>query len=437
MIIFFHLGFLSNAVFGQDQTMFRFDFGTILCAKGYLAVNADSYYTKERGYGFIGNPHIRSVSVDSQNKVESDYCTSDQPFYFTVDIPEGNYLLTLNLGDKKGTSQTSIKVECRRLMLEDVKTDYGKTIKRKISVNVRTPRINDNEKVLLKSREFVYLHWDKQLTIEFNGDAPKICGLEISKSKDVPTVFLAGNSTVVDQAHEPWASWGQMIPRFFEGDKVVFANFAESGETIRSFDKEKRLDKVMSLIKPGDYLFIEFAHNDQKPNSGLSAQTTYKEYLRTYINKTREKGATPVLVTSMHRRKFDENAKIINTLEDFPDALRDIAKEQKVSLIDLNAMSKVLYETLGVEGSKKAFVHYPANSFPDQPNALADDTHFSNYGAYQLAQCVLEGIIAVDLPIAKFITKDFKGYDPARPDDLTTWKFPVSPFVDFVKPDGN
>lgn len=437
MILFLQLCFYTSVIFSQEHTLYRFDFGTSECAQGYLGVNPETKYTKELGYGFIGNPQINAVSTNSKNKIDSDYCTSDQPFYFTIDIPEGNYLLSLTLGDKEGTSHTSIKVECRRLMLENVKTARGKIVKKSISVNVKTPRINEQETVLLKPRELNYLHWDNQLTIEFNGDAPKICALEIRKSEDVPTVFLAGNSTVVDQAHEPWASWGQMIPRFFEGDKLVFANFAESGETIRSFEKEKRLDKVMSLMKAGDYLFIEFAHNDQKPNSGLFAQTTYKEYLRKYILKTREKGATPVLVTSMHRRRFDDNAIIINTLEDFPDAVRDVAKELNVSLIDLNMMSKILYETLGVEKSKKAFVHYPANSFPNQPNALADDTHFSNYGAYQLAQCVLEGIIAAELPIAKHIVKDYKRYNPSKPDGLDAWQFPVSPFVDFFKPDGN
>lgn len=185
----------------------------------------------------------------------------------------------------------------------------------------------------------------------------------ISKAENIPVIFLAGNSTVVDQAHEPFSAWGQMIPRFFEGKKVVVANFAESGETIRGFVLEKRLDKVMSLMKAGDYFFIEFAHNDQKPNSGVFAQTTYKEYLRTYIQKTREKEATPVLVTSMHRRRFDDRGKIQNSLENFPDAMREVAKEQNVALIDLNIMSKTLYEALGVDESKKIFLHYPPTHF--------------------------------------------------------------------------
>lgn len=429
--------FLSLSVSAKGKTLFKFDFGTSKVANGYLGVTPETYYTPSLGYGFIGDAEIKAQKVEWGNNVKSDFCTSKQAFFFTVDIPEGNYTITLILGDKKGISNTSVKVECRRLMLEQIETVNGQTTQEKISVHVRTPRISDTESVALKPREKVYLHWDNQLTIEFTGESPKVCGLEISESSDIPTMFIAGNSTVVDQAYEPWAAWGQMIPRFFQGEKIVVANYAESGETIKSFDGERRLAKVMGQMKTGDYLFIEFAHNDQKPNSGLSAQTTYKDYLRKYIRMTRDKGATPVLVTSMYRRRFDENGKIVNSLEDFPDAMRDIAKEENVKLIDLNEMSKVFYEAMGVEESKKAFVHYPANTFTNQPNALADDTHFSNYGAYELAKCVLEGIIKADLPCAKYIVSDYKNFDPAKPDSLESWNFPISPYIEFIKPDGN
>lgn len=435
LIITFSL--FSYLGFSQNKTLYKFDFGSSNTQKGFTTVTSKTKYSKNLGYGFVGNSQITETVTDKKNKIQSDYCSSSNSFYFSVDIPEGNYDVKLILGDKNGTSNTTIKVENRRLMLEGISTTKGEIRSEVITVNVRTPKINDFEKVLLKPREKEYLHWDAQLTIEFAGDEPKICGMVISKAENIPVVFLSGNSTVVDQAHEPFSAWGQMIPRFFEGKKVVVANFAESGETIRSFVQEKRLDKVMSLMKAGDYFFIEFAHNDQKPNSGVFAQTTYKEYLRTYIQKTLEKGATPVLVTSMHRRRFADRGKIQNSLENFPDAMREVAKEQNVALIDLNIMSKTLYEALGVEESKKIFLHYPANSFSNNPNEIHDDTHFSNYGAYQLAKCVLEGIKTAKLPISKFIVRDFLPFNPAQPDAISKWKFPPSPYVDFVKPDGN
>lgn len=424
--------------FSQNETEFKFDFGSGKTAKGYTQVSAESVYSKEKGYGFMPNSKVENVSRKIKNSLTSDFCTSKESFFFTVDIPEGNYDVKLILGDAEGESMTTVKVENRRLMLEKITTKKGEFITKPFTVNVKTPQINATEKVKLKPRELNYLHWDNQLTFEFSDASPKICGLEITKAADdITTIFLAGNSTVVDQAQEPYAAWGQMIPRFFKAEKVVFANYAESGETIRSFVSEKRFDKIMSQIKAGDYLFIEFAHNDQKANSGVEANTTYKEYLRNYIQKVQEKGATPVLVTSMYRRNFDAVGKLVNTLGDFPEAMRQTAKDENVALIDLNAMSKTLFETLGVEDSKKAFVHYAANTFPSQEKEIHDDTHFSNYGAYQLAKCIIEGIKSNKLSISEHILDGLPTYDPAKPDSLETWSFPPSPLVNVIKPDGN
>lgn len=111
--------------------------------------------------------------------------------------------------------------------------------------------------------------------------------------------------------------------------------------------------------------------------------------------------------------------------------------EAGVPLIDLNEMSKVFYEALGPEESKKAFVHYPAGTFPGQEQALKDDTHFSTYGAYQLAKCVVEGIKKNKLEIAKHLREDVKFYDPANPDPVEEWILPLSPDVTVLKPDGN
>lgn len=424
--------------FSQNGTDFKFDFGSGKTAKGYTQVSAESVYSKEKGFGFMPNSKVENINRKAKNALTADFCTSKESFFFTVDIPEGNYDVKLILGDAEGESMTTVKVENRRLMLEKITTKKGKFLTKTFSVNIRNVQINATEKVKLKPRELNYLHWDNQLTFEFSDATPKVCGLEITKAaNDITTIFLAGNSTVVDQAQEPYAAWGQMIPRFFKAEKVVFANYAESGETIRSFVSEKRFDKIMSQIKAGDYLFIEFAHNDQKANSGVEANTTYKEYLRNYIQKVREKGATPVLVTSMYRRNFDAAGKLVNTLGDFPDAMRQTAKDENVALIDLNAMSKTLFETLGVENSKKAFVHYSANTFPSQEKEIHDDTHFSNYGAYQLAKCIVEGIKSTKLGISAYILEGLPTFDPAKPDSLETWNFPHSPLVNVIKPDGN
>jgi lysophospholipase L1-like esterase len=229
---------------------------------------------------------------------------------------------------------------------------------------------------------------------------------------------------VVDQDTEPWTAWGQILPRFFNPG-VVIANHAESGETTRSFITEERLPKVMSTMRPGDYLLIQFGHNDQKPNA--VSLDDYKALLIDYIAQTRAKGATPVLVTSVNRRTFDSEGKITNTLAANTEAMREIAAAQHVALIDLNAMSKTLFEAMGPEGSMKAFMHYPANAYVNQTEAINDNTHFNSYGAYELARCIVHGMRAAKLPVVKFLSRDIPDFDPVKPDPQATFHLPATP----------
>ncbi|UCS95019.1 rhamnogalacturonan acetylesterase [Echinicola marina] len=416
----------------------KFDFGNGAISEGYQQVLPAHKYNKSRGYGFLEGKEPQAFN-HGKDALKGDFVSSDRPFFFTVDVPEGNYDVKVVLGDPKGTSSTTVRAENRRLMLDKTTTKYARQVEKSFSVHVRYPEIaRTDRKVRLKSRELDYLHWDHQLTLEFNGDAPKLVSIEISPNTKAPTVFLAGNSTVVDQAYEPWAAWGQMFPVFFKPGKVVIANHAESGETFKAFRGEGRLDNILSLMKPGDYLFMEFAHNDQKPGgSHVAPFTTYQEIIREYIAAIREKGGIPVLVTSMHRRRFDKEGKIINTLEEYPEAMRQLAEEDGIALIDLNAMSKVLYEAWGEEYSKKAFVHFPAGTFEGQTQDFADDTHFSTYGAYQLASCVVEGLKATNLRLKKYLKKGLPSYDPENPPSFEEFYWPLSTRTSIIKPDGD
>ncbi|MFD3003562.1 rhamnogalacturonan acetylesterase [Pontibacter toksunensis] len=415
----------------------KFDFGAGAVQAGYQQVLPSTKYSSERGYGIISKSPVQAINREGADALRSDFITSNAPFYFAVDLPEGNYEVTLLLGDLQGTSTTTVKAESRRLMLEKVETPAGKVESHTFTVNVRTPRINEVESIRLKSRELGYLNWDNKLTLEFNNSRPCVAAIEIRETPDVISMYLAGNSTVVDQEYEPWAAWGQMIPRFFKPG-VVVTNYAESGESLKAFVGERRLEKILSVIKPNDYLFIEFAHNDQKPGSShVEPFTTYKDMLKHYISEARKRGAIPVLVTSMHRRNFDEQGKIVNTLGDYPEAVRQTAKEENVAVIDLNAMSKEFYEAMGPEKSKKAFVHFPSGTFPGQEKELKDDTHFSAYGAYQLARGIVEGIKKNNLKLADYLRDDVKPFDPANPDPVDNWQLPQSPDVTAVKPDGS
>jgi len=366
-------------------------------------------------------------------------CSSAKPFFFSIALPDGNYEVTLKLGGPT-PSTTTVRAESRRLFVDRLATAAGATKTETFVVNVRTATIEgappQAASVKLKTREIGALDWDSKLTLEFNGDNPSVRSIAVKPVKDVPTLYLAGDSTVVDQDKEPWAAWGQMLPAFF-GPGLAISNQAESGETIKSFQGERRFDKIFSTIKKGDYLAIQFAHNDQKAGSGqVPAHGEYKELVLKYVAMTRAKGATPILVTSMNRRNFDSQGKIVQTLGDYPAVMREIAAEQKVTLIDLNELSKTLFEAMGPEGTLKAFVHFPANTFEGQTTELKDDTHFNAYGGYELARAIVQNIRDQKLPLAALLRKDIPPFDPAKPDDVATFELPLSPMVSLDTPYG-
>ena len=429
---------LSFSAMAQQKTSYKFSFGPVKVPAGYTQIKPEMAYSKEAGYGFDFGSKPTTVDRGGKDALKAGFCTSDKPFYFSVALPEGNYAVKITMGDLKEVTITTVRAESRRLMLEKVQTAPGKFETKTIMVNIRIPEIaGTSNKVKLKSRELTKLNWDDKMTLEFANTRPCINAIEITKVEDAITIYLAGNSTVVDQDDEPWCSWGQMIPQYFK-QNVVVSNQAESGLTLGSFLGDRRLEKVLNTMKAGDYLFIEFAHNDQKekgPNDG--AYKSYTERFRTFISEWRKKGGIPVIVTSTNRRSFGEDGKLTNSLGDYPDAARKVAVEQNVTLIDLNAMTKTFYEALGPDNSKKAFVIYPENTFPGQTRALNDNTHFNGYGAYELAKCVVEGIRTSKLGLSNYLIDGLKTFDPAHPDSFETFSIPLSPKSSVVKPDGN
>jgi lysophospholipase L1-like esterase len=353
------------------------------------------------------------------------FATSDQPFFFSVAVPEGNYRVTVTLGDAAGESVNTIKAESRRLMLEKVVTTAGQFATRIFTVNVRNSKVPPpprnapgSDHVELNDRENgpngLVLHWDDKLTLEFNGARPCVDAVEIAKV-DCPTVFLAGDSTVTDQPREPGASWGQMLPRFFKPG-VAVANHAESGESLKSSLGARRVEKVLTSLKAGDYVFAQFGHNDQKDRA-TNAVAVYKANLKKLVGDVRARGATPVLVTSMERSGGVEH----DTLGDYPATVRQVAKEDGVALVDLHAMSRTLYRALG----------------PNLKRAFQDGTHHNAYGSYELAKCVIEGIRQNRLGLAGFIVEDVPMFDPAHPDSLDEFNIPASPGQSDAKPEGN
>ena len=377
---------------------------------------------------------VRAQVVDTVlNKV------SERPFYLSVPVEDGNYKVTVTLGNKKKAAQTVVRAESRRLMVENCLTKKGKFETYSFIVNKRSQEIPGGGKVSLKPRELDYLNWDGLLTLEFNGAAPAVQRICIEPDTTATTIFLCGNSTVVDQELEPWASWGQMIPRWFT-DKVAISNHAESGLTVRTFLDGHRLDKVLSMLKKGDYVVCEFGHNDQKEKRpGDGAWYHFAHGLKTFIDRVRAANGHIIFITPTQRRSFDEatHTKIQETHLDYPDAMRAVAKREGVPVIELHDMTRTFFEALGYEGSKKALVHYPANTFPGQDKPLADNTHFNPYGAYEVAKMVVMGMKQLQLPVIGELKTEWQDFDAAHPDDPDAFVWYQAQKQDVTKPDGN
>lgn len=364
---------------------------------------------------------------------------SNAPFTRNIEVPDGNYKVTVVLGSKKKAGNTVVRAENRRLMVDEVATKKGQFKTVEFVVNKRTPEIEKGKRVKVKDREKNYNTWDNAINLEFTGAAPAVKEVKIERDTTATTIFLCGNSTVVDQPYEPWASWGQMIPCWF-GPEVAISNNAESGLTAGSFLGSYRLDKILTMMKKGDYVICEFGHNDQKEKmAGAGAWYNFSYYLKIFIDKVRAKGGNIIFVTPTQRRRFDDatHSKILETHGDYPDAMRAVAKREGVPVIELHDMTRTFFETLGYENSKKALVHYPANTFPGQDKPLADNTHFNPYGAYEIAKMVVMGMKQLNLPIVKYLRSDWKDFNPAQPDDYNKFVWYNSVQQDVTKPDGN
>lgn len=366
-------------------------------------------------YSFVltdGPAPAGAIRVATDHRFDGHYGYDGDPHLFSVAVPPGNYSVTVTLGNPTRATDTSIKAESRRLMLDAVRTRPGAIVTRRFLVNVRTPELArppanapGGSAVRLKPREIGSLTWDDRLTLEMLGSAPGVRSITIAPV-EAPTLFLLGDSTVTDQPAEPAASWGQMLTAMLTPG-IAVANHAESGETLKSFLTELRLDKVLASAQPGDIAMIQFGHNDQKaqwPQTYAEAATTYRAYLRTYITELRRRGVMPVLVTSPERRQWMPDGHIRPSLSDYAAAVRAVGAEERVPVLDLNADSIRLYEALGRERAPLAF-----------NDDGRDATHHDNYGAWLLARIIAAEAQAKVPALADFVRRDLPPFDPSRP----------------------
>ena len=192
---------------------------------------------------------------------------------------------------------------------------------------------------------------------------------------------------------------------YFFDSTVTVENHAVNGRSTKSFMEEDRWQPVVAELKEGDYVFIQFGHNDEVP-SKVGRYTTpdeFKANLTQYVTETRDKQAKPVLITPVARRKFDEAGKIVGTHDQYSEIVRTVAREQQVPLIDLDKKSQALLQKLGVEPSKMLFNFLEPGEHPNYPDGREDNTHFSELGARKMAELVLAEIRALNLPLVERI----------------------------------
>lgn len=236
-----------------------------------------------------------------------------------------------------------------------------------------------------------------------DGDAAK------TRRETAIVIYLAGDSTVAaaPRSRAPRAGWGEMLDDWFD-DNVMVKNMAASGRSAKSFVEEGRLARLLHEMKKGDYLFIQFGHNDEKVNDPARHTepfTTYQAYLKQYIDSARAKGATPVLITPVERRRFSADGQALDSHGLYPAAMKALAKQEHVPVIDLTAKSKQRFEQLGPERTKQWFLWLAPGEHPNYPDGISDNTHFHRRGAKEIARLVVEGIVELNLPLRRHLIR--------------------------------
>lgn len=208
------------------------------------------------------------------------------------------------------------------------------------------------------------------------------------------TYHLAGDSTVAPMrpGEEPMSGWGHALDGFVD---APVRNLAFGGATVLSFTETGTWERLLSEVTTGDTVLIQFGHNDQKHPGVLDARGGYTERLRGFVADVRDRGGEPVLCTSCERRWF-AGERITPTHGDYPNAVRDLAAELDVPLIDLTVFTTWLYEHLGDEGSARLLSHYAPGETAAWPDGLTDDTHFRWEGAQIIARFVARSLRAIE-----------------------------------------
>ncbi|GLR15465.1 rhamnogalacturonan acetylesterase [Portibacter lacus] len=221
-------------------------------------------------------------------------------------------------------------------------------------------------------------------------------------------IYTIGDSTMADKVDpdkNPEKGWAQLLPIFFN-DNVVIDNHAVNGKSSKNFRDLKLWEKVYDQLQEGDYVIIQFGHNDMKdkdPARFTNPHSTYRHNFINYVRETREKGAIPIICSSIVRRKFNEHGTLIDTHGDYPLAARLVAEEFDVPFIDLQYYSELLEVKYGVEGSKNLHLHFAPNENEYFPKGLEDNTHLSVLGATEISRIFVNELKKINHPLSAYL----------------------------------
>ncbi|MGP5050974.1 GDSL-type esterase/lipase family protein [Brachybacterium alimentarium] len=387
----------------EDGTR-RFDFGPGAVARGADQVTAATAYTPDLGYGFADTTTLTEADRGGEDPLRGDFVSTGSTATFLVDLPPADYRLTILSGDVEGPTDIAVIAE-EIAVVEPTTAAAGEVLE----------------------LEFDLALVSEQLALTVTGTAAHLNSLVIEalparRRGKRPTVHLLGDSTM--QTYDPYwmpqAGWGQFFERFLS-DRVLVDNRSIGGRSSRSFLEQGRLDEVLRRVRPGDYVYVQFGHNDATSTvpDRYTPPEDFREYLRTYIEGTRQRGGEAIVVTPVSRRDYDADTGLFAvSFPEYVEAAISIADELDAPLVDLSASSRAFLDELGPEGAKGVFLHADAGVYPNRPGGVADDTHFQEYGAIQMARLVGRDTAELGLRLSDHVMLHGSGDAPRAVDGL-------------------
>lgn len=367
----------------QDGKLFsaKFDFGAGKIADGYTQITASSKYTEKKGYGLTDTEQLSNGGSDTPDTLQGDYITSsdaEKGINFAVDVPDGDYQVKVINGGETASKANIYINEGERVRVFDI--EAGKYAE-------------NTQPVLPK---------DGKITIQVKGEGAKLNAVEITQlparteKGEKPTIYIAGDSTAqtYKDTDYPQTGWGQVAADYFTDD-VIVENRSMGGRSTKSYNNDGRLDRILTELKPGDYVFIQFGHNDgsSKPERYISPDDFKTLLTEKYVGETIKRGGIPVLLTPTPHYSPDETTgQFSETIIDYSNKTREVAAETGSALLDIHKEAVARWNELGKEKVKGFYFINEPNESAKYPEGTDDHTHFKEAGAREIAKITAKSV---------------------------------------------